>query len=747
MDMIEIAFRWFLQTTLAASAVALLVMVIAKLFGSRISPRLRHALWLIVLARLLLPAVPASPVSLFQVLQMDHPVKSLLASMHSLTSGSSRQEAPPGSVDLEVPTDVRYLYANLGEQGVTLEEGPNPAVPAGKEEGVLLKSAALIWLAGAVALTLVMIVRMYRIGKSFRMFRQVTDPRLLSIVEESRRSLHLRRRVPVYTGEDASASPFLFGLIRPKIYIPESLNRELSQERLAHIVSHELAHVRRWDALWNLLGGLALAIHWMNPLVWLCVKRMKEDRELACDACVLETLGENEAVPYGMTMIEILKSHSAERSRPHVLHFFGSNHYRQIKERIRMIHGFKKGSYKLSLLAIVGMLALSAATLTKAADPVKRSVPDSYAGGTSASDNKLLFDNEKSRKYDNLDKAVLVAGFSFKVPYELPERYKLREVGLKRDSQDGYWREVRIDFNQGKGNKSTGRFAFYAVDDGEGLEAAYARIEQEEQRFAKDIPRSVTLTKESWNPNGLNGLLIKVTFGKAEKRYYLWQEAGVRYQVGPGDITEADVLRLVASMKTPSLPMGEAYVSDTLLVAPMYDTDDIQRASASMGIAPKFPLRVQGQFQAASAMGTKMVNFRHPKDDEDYQRKVLSIRYSRIVESQEGVQSFSFRQIQNNGIFEEIRSSGHVAFQRIDGQPFQVKVNAVSLAGQEVYRTEPYKIDEALSGSTEPDVYSYFWKENEVCYLVEFSRDGGSQMDEIVASLIREQPTDISRLN
>ncbi|GGG70444.1 hypothetical protein [Paenibacillus radicis (ex Gao et al. 2016)] len=86
------------------------------------------------------------------------------------------------------------------------------------------------------------------------------------------------------------------------------------------------------------------------------------------------------------------------------------------------------------------------------------------------------------------------------------------------------------------------------------------------------------------------------------------------------------------------------------------------------------------------------------------------------------------------------------SFQRIDGQAFQVKVNAVELAGQEVYKTEPYKIDEALSSSSEPDVFSYFWKENDVCYLVQFNSGEGREMDEIVTSLIREQSVDISRL-
>ncbi|RJG22496.1 hypothetical protein DQX05_17780 [Paenibacillus thiaminolyticus] len=52
-----------------------------------------------------------------------------------------------------------------------------------------------------------------------------------------------------------------------------------------------------------MIGSLVSAVHWMNPFVWFMLRQMKADRELACDACVLEALGEEEAVPYGMTII------------------------------------------------------------------------------------------------------------------------------------------------------------------------------------------------------------------------------------------------------------------------------------------------------------------------------------------------------------------------------------------------------------------------------------------------------------
>lgn len=67
--------------------------------------------------------------------------------------------------------------------------------------------------------------------------------------------------------------------------------------------------------LWNLLGSLAATIHWFNPLMWLAIRRMKIDREVACDAYVLEVLGEEEAIDYGLTLVEFLKRFSRVRER------------------------------------------------------------------------------------------------------------------------------------------------------------------------------------------------------------------------------------------------------------------------------------------------------------------------------------------------------------------------------------------------------------------------------------------------
>ena len=84
-----------------------------------------------------------------------------------------------------------------------------------------------------------------------------------------------------------AATPFVLGILRPRIYLPFRIR----QEDLEHVIAHEQAHIRRKDHWWKPLGFLLLTIHWFNPLVWLAYALLCRDIELACDEKVIETLG------------------------------------------------------------------------------------------------------------------------------------------------------------------------------------------------------------------------------------------------------------------------------------------------------------------------------------------------------------------------------------------------------------------------------------------------------------------------
>ena len=97
---------------------------------------------------------------------------------------------------------------------------------------------------------------------------------------------------------DAIASPCLFGLFRPAIYV-----RAEDAARLRHVLAHEDCHFRHLDHIWALLRAACLAVYRREPLVWLAAALSRTDCELACDEAALSRLGEAERIPYGETLI------------------------------------------------------------------------------------------------------------------------------------------------------------------------------------------------------------------------------------------------------------------------------------------------------------------------------------------------------------------------------------------------------------------------------------------------------------
>ena len=86
---------------------------------------------------------------------------------------------------------------------------------------------------------------------------------------------------------DAIESPFLFGIIRPRIYIPNSV----AEEELPYIVQHEMTHLKRKDYLVKPVGFLLLSVYWFNPFVWAAYVMLCKDIELICDEKVIRQLG------------------------------------------------------------------------------------------------------------------------------------------------------------------------------------------------------------------------------------------------------------------------------------------------------------------------------------------------------------------------------------------------------------------------------------------------------------------------
>lgn len=150
-------------------------------------------------------------------------------------------------------------------------------------------SIALVLLATYGAGVLVMLGRLARQQASVRRLARdavtETDTSWTALLDDLCTTLHLRRRVRLLRSEDA-ASPMTWGILQPTIVMP-AYAAAWSPERRRAVLLHELAHVARWDCLTQSLAALAETLYWFHPGVWWAARRLRVERELACDDAVI----------------------------------------------------------------------------------------------------------------------------------------------------------------------------------------------------------------------------------------------------------------------------------------------------------------------------------------------------------------------------------------------------------------------------------------------------------------------------
>lgn len=174
-------------------------------------------------------------------------------------------------------------------------------------------------------------------------------------------------RENIYQSEQVD-SPFVLGIIKPKIYLPYHMDAQ----NLNHVVAHEQAHIRRKDHWWKPLGFLLLAIHWFNPLMWLAYALLCRDIELACDEKVIRELGNEQRADYTQALLDCSVNRRMVAACPLA---FGEV---SVKERIKSVMNYKKPAFWMIVLAIVICIAVAVCFLTNPAEDAPASAEDGY---------------------------------------------------------------------------------------------------------------------------------------------------------------------------------------------------------------------------------------------------------------------------------------------------------------------------------------------------------------------------------
>jgi beta-lactamase regulating signal transducer with metallopeptidase domain len=283
------------QTTLflidiALKATAILLATVALNLGlRRASAATRHLLWSLSLMGLLaLPALtyalPSWRVSIlpesFSISKTAEPA-GRVATVHTFKAEREAKTARP-SVDAKLAFEDQAAASR--EQALKDDE---PAATPSNEGLGWGQWVLIIWLAGIIISLGRFLVGIVAVWSLSRRADEITDPAWNDLSRDISRQLGLPRRVSLLKSPGI-AMPQTWGTLRPAILLPVDAD-DWPRERRHVVLMHELAHVKRKDCLTQAMAQVACALYWFNPLVWIAARRLRMERELACDDHVLGT--------------------------------------------------------------------------------------------------------------------------------------------------------------------------------------------------------------------------------------------------------------------------------------------------------------------------------------------------------------------------------------------------------------------------------------------------------------------------
>lgn len=258
-----------------------------------------------------------------------------LFSIESALSLIPSAETIPSEIVTETREPVLYEQA-------TLDIVTNPTLPSAAEVpvGVSRQQAqvdfniySVLWLAGMAALLV------HALVSAGKLKRKLATAILL--------------RDNIYESEFVD-SPFVFGVVKPNIYLP----MHMDEGTAAHVIAHERAHLARRDHWWKVLGYLVLALHWFNPLVWVAYILFCRDIELACDEKVVKGLDGAARADYSQALLSCAAPKRAVAACPLA---FGEGN---IKTRVKSALHYKKPAFWVAAAAVLAVVIVAVCFLT-----------------------------------------------------------------------------------------------------------------------------------------------------------------------------------------------------------------------------------------------------------------------------------------------------------------------------------------------------------------------------------------------
>lgn len=361
----ESLFLQLLNMSLTGSYVILFV-IMARLLLRKVPRIFSYALWSVVLFRLVCPISFESVFSLV-------PAK---AQEISLQRAVVLPDPNPAGITGGGQALNNLLIEPAGAAAGTI--APAADLSSAAEPNVWLLIAQYVWMVGVAVLLLYSIVATVRLARRLRPAQLVSG----NIYEMK-----------------GLATPFVFGAIRPKIYLPAAIG----EHERGYILKHEQVHIHRFDHLIKPLAFAVLCLHWFNPLVWLAFILMSEDMELSCDESVIRQMGSGIKKDYSTSLLALSTGRRFIGGSPLA---FGENN---TKGRILNILNYRKPAFWVVILVIIAIVGVSVGllsnpkrtTLTER-DYAEQFMKEQIAGYASNEANEFKIVDSKITKFEKI---------------------------------------------------------------------------------------------------------------------------------------------------------------------------------------------------------------------------------------------------------------------------------------------------------------------------------------------------------
>jgi beta-lactamase regulating signal transducer with metallopeptidase domain len=334
--------HWLLRTSLEASVLILAVLGLRLMLGARLSPAWRIGLWLLVGAKLMLPAFIPAGFGLGGWMQNENTAAIIqaVAFEPSVYSEPSVGQSDPVPASQHFPFDIRHY-------------------------------ALALWLTGFFIVLTSAMLRQRRFNSLLLRRPRATAPLLRALIASLSHKAGIEKPVRIIL-MPAGATPAVVGIVQPGILLPEDWESRFDESSLRHVLLHELLHVKQHDLIWNWAAIAVQALHWFNPLVWFVVSRFQADRELRCDAGALALLSPTERLDYGHTLLRIQETFFAPPALAGLAPCV--RNHPTLRQRIHMIAHPAARQPALQLLLVLTLSVLAGYSFTTAR-AVEKEVP------------------------------------------------------------------------------------------------------------------------------------------------------------------------------------------------------------------------------------------------------------------------------------------------------------------------------------------------------------------------------------